>query len=185
VRGWITRRVERWTPKFREFETSFPRRCVFVGTSNPRDVLADPEGHRRWLPLDVTQADDAALAADRDQLWAEGVALWRAGGVQWAEAQALAREQHEQFEERDEWLDLVAAWLDKVPAAGPGEVPSPLPHSERGFALHEVARGALGLDPARLGSRETKRITAILRKLKFANGQKWVNGKNLKRWQRA
>lgn len=185
IRAWITKRHEAWVPKYQEFATRFPRRCVFIGTSNPRDILNDPEGHRRWLPIDVTRADDQGIAADRDQLWAEGAALWRAHGVLWQEAQELARQVHGEFEEVDDWHDQIAATLDKPRPAAPGEIPRPVPLGAQPFTLTEVARIGLGLDLPRVGSRENKRIGAILRKLGYLKGQCWINGRNVMAWRKA
>ena len=183
IRAWLTRRTESWTPKYREFESSFLRRCVFVGTSNPRDILSDPEGNRRWLPIDVTAADDEALTADRDQLWAEGVALWRQNGVMWHDAQTLAREVHAEFEEHDEWHDAVAAVLAKPRPAGPGEVPNPMPMGGAPFQMGELARLALGLGLDRIDRKQSLRLGAILRKLGYFKGDAWISGRNLKAWR--
>src|SRR5690606_13267649 len=34
VKAFITRTHEHWIPKYREFETTFPRRLVFIGSTN-------------------------------------------------------------------------------------------------------------------------------------------------------
>jgi len=60
------------------------RRCVFFGTSNPGEYLRDPNGNRRFWPIDVglvkaqksvfTQLDDEV-----DQIWAEAYVRWQTG----------------------------------------------------------------------------------------------------------
>lgn len=59
----------------------YPRRFIFVGTSNSSSVLpSDPEGNRRFVPIFVKRHGDsykdliAKMHGMRDQLWAEAVA---------------------------------------------------------------------------------------------------------------
>ncbi|MBW6494569.1 MAG: hypothetical protein K0B16_08450, partial [Burkholderiaceae bacterium] len=50
VKAFITRQHEEWTPKYREMQVRYARRCVFFGTTNKDEFLADDTGNRRWLP---------------------------------------------------------------------------------------------------------------------------------------
>ena len=73
VKAFITRTHENWVPKFKEFATLFPRRLVFIGTTNKDQFLSDETGNRRWLPVRVeTMCDPDATARDCLQLWAQG-----------------------------------------------------------------------------------------------------------------
>lgn len=56
-----------------------PRHCVFIGTTNVREVLFDPTGLRRFWPIPVQGIDADGAARDRDQILAEHLAkgLWR------------------------------------------------------------------------------------------------------------
>jgi predicted P-loop ATPase len=79
VKAWMTRTEETWTPKYKEFSVTYPRRCVFVGTTNQNRFLRDPTGHRRWLPIRVAVTskfiDWPRLRAEIGQYWAEAKAL--------------------------------------------------------------------------------------------------------------
>ena len=113
MKAFISRTHERWIPKYREYETSYARRLLFIGTTNEDEILNDPTGERRWLPINVGQCYPARVVADRDQLWAEGAFLFLQTGIDWREAQALAPVEHEKFRDTDSWEDPIREWLKR------------------------------------------------------------------------
>jgi predicted P-loop ATPase len=95
IKSWITRSHEEWIPKYVEYATIMPRRCVFIGTSNEQEFLVDGTGNRRWLPMTVTgECDPDGVKRDCEQLWAEAVHYFKLAGVAWKPAQELALDQH-------------------------------------------------------------------------------------------
>lgn len=119
IKAWTSRRKEDWTPKYQEFAVSLLRRCLFWGTSNPTEVLDDPTGARRWLPLESGRVRVEDIARDRDQLWAEARVLFEQGGVAWEEAERLARDVHERFTvDADSWEDALRTWLETPDIGG-------------------------------------------------------------------
>jgi predicted P-loop ATPase len=177
IRAWITRRFESWRPVFREKKIIFKRRLVFWATANEDEILADPAGERRWLPVHVIgQADPVGVALNRDQLWAEALFLWRAGGILWEVAERLAKDEHAQFKVTDPWDDRLTTWLDETDLAG---------QSARGgkeFTLESVATGAFGLDMAHFGKREEMRISKMLRAQGFDRSVRWADGRPKRFW---
>lgn len=117
IYAFVTRRYEKWVPKFKEFAASFPRRSLLFGTTNDGEFLSK-EG-RRWLPFNVGaragRSEDAirveAVERDRDQLWAEGAARWRASGQAWQEVKRLGPEARREFIYTHPWEEQLAAWL--------------------------------------------------------------------------
>ncbi len=105
TKEFITRRVEDIRPLYAQRHVRWPRRCVFIGTSNNESLLADTTGHRRWLPIHVGKCDVARLVSDRDQLWAEALTLGRHTEELERELQALASGAQLAAEIRDEWLE--------------------------------------------------------------------------------
>lgn len=117
IYAFVTRRYEKWVPKFKEFAASFPRRSILFGTTNDGEFLSK-EG-RRWLPFNVGaragRAEDAirvdAVERDRAQLWAEGAARWRASGQAWQEVKRLGPAARAEFIHVHPWEEQIAAWL--------------------------------------------------------------------------
>lgn len=159
IRAWITKKHERWTPKYQEYGTTFARRLLFHGTTNNEHFLADPTGERRWLPMTVLgMVDVDRIEADRDQLWAEGRERWKRDGVLFAEAERLAKFEHAQFKSVDLWEDPVGRWLDN--AETDGSAPR---YSRRGVTSETVMLMALGIEAARVQKRDEMRLANVLK----------------------
>ncbi|EPR7694392.1 VapE domain-containing protein, partial [Enterobacter hormaechei] len=106
IKAFVTRTHENWIPKYREFATQFPRRLVFVGTTNEDEFLADKTGNRRWLPVEVSKVDVKAIKTDLLLLWAESRETFkRLGGIQFRDAERLGASVHEQYTIKDAWLE--------------------------------------------------------------------------------
>jgi hypothetical protein len=183
VKEWVSRRNEAWSPKYVEFESVYPRRCVLLGTSNRNDLLSDPTGNRRWLPVMTGYVDDAAIERDREQLWAEGVAGFLESGVIWSGAEQLAKTEHENFRQVDPWEQTVSDWLSESPPMAPGDAAPRPPRGASGVRMEEVARGALGMSATHLGRREELRIAKVLRALNYEKCVIRFNGRNTKTWR--
>ncbi len=171
IRAWVTRRVEKWIPKFREQRISFPRRCLLIGDSNPDQFLNDETGERRWLPLEAPLVDRARIVADRDEMWAEGLAAFRDHGVEWQEAMRLAPVEHAKFKVSDSWSELIGRWLNED-ADLAGDLPKDRPH----LTMGEVATQAIGLSLRDINRGTEMRIGRILRGLDYKSIIKRVDG---------
>lgn len=191
IKAWISRRYEKWVPKFKEFSTVFPRRCVLFGTTNRTDLLVDETGNRRWLPVHVTRADVEGIDAVREQLWAEGAALFDGlvpgwgGGVAWKDAEELARAEHEGYRRTDEWEAPIQAWLDGNDALDDaGGASAGAARGESPFAVLDVLCGALGMSVKEVDMKAQTRCGAVLRSLGFEKKDVRVRGAIGKRWVR-
>lgn len=189
IKAWISRRYEKWVPKFKEFSTVFPRRCVLFGTTNRTDLLVDETGNRRWLPVHVTRADVEGIDAARDQLWAEGAALFDGlvpgwgGGVAWKDAEELAKAEHDSYRRADEWEAPVQAWLDGSDALDDTDGTSAgRARGDAPFTVLDVLCGALGMSIKEVDSKAQLRCGAVLRSLGYAKHNLRVGGAQGKRW---
>lgn len=172
VLSWFTRRFEEWTPKYREFTTRFPRRMIPIGTTNEDEILNNPNGERRFLPMTTGEADIDAIKADRGQLWAEGAAMFRKAGVQWQDAQRLAPVEHDKFKINDSWGERVQAWLDE-PAFGKDDGTV---NGDEPIRVSDILQSAIGVSMQQIGRAQEMRMAAILRTIGFKRVQKRVNG---------
>ena len=178
IKAFITRTHENWIPKYREFAVTFPRRLVFIGTTNQEEFLADETGNRRWLPVKVDGADVEAIERDRLQLWAEARGSFEATGIAFREAERLAKDVHEDHMIKDSWADVVNNWLDETDIFS-GEIN----REKKLITSMEVLIDALSFDKKQIGRREELRIGKVLQGLGFEKAVSRQNGKNVKGWR--
>ncbi len=182
VKRAITRKHEEWVEKFEKHETRYSRRCMLFATTNDERFLPpDETGNRRWLPVEIERLSRERIAADRDQLWAEGAAIFRDGGIAWREAERLAEGRHANYEARDVWEAEIDSWLNApTPPVKMGKVPGPPPKT-RPFAISEVL-GALGMQTSQMDAKAEKRAARVLRQLKYEDKTVRVDGRVKRRW---
>lgn len=84
AKAFFSRQVERFRPAYGRNEIEYPRRNVFVGTTNSDNYLRDNTGNRRFWPIAVEgHTDVEAILRDRNQLWAEAYARYMADEQWW------------------------------------------------------------------------------------------------------
>lgn len=71
VKVVLSSQVDKARLSYERHVRSFPRQCVFVGTTNEDKYLFDMTGNRRFWPVAAGKIDLTRLREDRDQLWAE------------------------------------------------------------------------------------------------------------------
>ena len=77
IKHFLSRRVDRWRPPYGHEAEDFPRRCIFIGTTNEDDYLRDSTGNRRMLPVRARVIDLDGLTKVREQLLAEAAVEWK------------------------------------------------------------------------------------------------------------
>lgn len=179
VKRVITRKAEKWVEKYQTSETVFYRRCMlFTSTNNQEFLPPDETGHRRWLPIVITEINRDLIEADRAQLWAEGAAIWKETGIAYAEAERLAAPRHKAHEMTDVWETRINEWLMVVPPAG-GSAPY-----LRALTLAEILEGAIKMQPSHMDGKSEKRAARVLRALGYVPKVIKLPGidKTVRRW---
>jgi hypothetical protein len=114
VKAFVSLRNDRIRLPYAKNVTEWPRGCVFGGSVNHTQYLMDETGARRFWPIKcIRKCDTDALAADRDQLWAEAVDQYNADAQWWLDEASMAAAESEQSERYSGgvWDELIKKWL--------------------------------------------------------------------------
>lgn len=80
-KAFFSSRVDKFRPPYGYAIEEFPRRCVFVGSTNDDQYMHDVTGNRRYWPVRCDGVKPALVKRDRDQIWGEAVTIFKAGGA--------------------------------------------------------------------------------------------------------
>lgn len=116
LRGFLTTKSDNLRVPYGRSIESFPRTSGFVGSVNPAQFLADPEGHRRFwvVPVAFELIPVETLIEERDRIWAAAVHAYRKNEqcfLTRAEEKrnALLNQRHEI---EDSWEEAIDAFLE-------------------------------------------------------------------------
>lgn len=110
VKAFASRRFDKARGAYARFAERRPRECILIGTTNDDTYLRDRTGNRRFWPVLTNEINLKALAADRDQLWAEA-AYWEEKEESIILPEDLwpaARQEQEARLEEDPWYEILA-----------------------------------------------------------------------------
>ena len=107
IKAFITKQEDKFRPAYGVVTESYPRHCVFCGTTNETAFLKGDTGNRRFIVVDCWGVGRPMaevfhqLEGDRDQLWAEAMQRWRDGEKLYlsADMEAEARKTQEAHHE--------------------------------------------------------------------------------------
>ena len=166
LKSFLTRRVEIYRPSYGRIEVHEPRQCGFIGTTNKAVFLRDETGGRRFWPATVGEINLDFLTNWRDQLFAEAVSRYRRGDPWWPtaefEREHILPQQEDRYDE-DAWEEVIMSYLDRL--------------TYKRVTIDQVARTALGIETARLGTAEQRRITPILERAGLVRGKRTKEGR--------
>ena len=124
VKAGVTRQTDTFRVAYGKRSTDFPRRSVFVGTTNTIGFIAEKSsGARRFLPV-LCGVNPAAKSVHSDefvrdarQAWAEVLTWMRSGDPRFSlmlsqEMELEAARQREGFLQEDPRVDAINAYLD-------------------------------------------------------------------------
>lgn len=84
IRLFLSKKEDKYREAYGRRPVSYPRSCVFFGTTNVAEFLRDYTGNRRFWPVDTalqkpTKSIFNDFPDEVDQVWAEAKARWQAG----------------------------------------------------------------------------------------------------------
>ena len=171
VKAFASRTVDRARPAYGRFRVDRPRRAVCFATTNDDEYLKSETGNRRFWPVVTTHIDLAALARDRDQLWAEAAEVEARGGSIGLPERLWKQAGEEQYQrlESDEWTAPIHNYLNMKD------------HDRSDVSVMDVLAGNqfLQLEASRVGRAEQMRAGAILRRMGFLKYRKRLAGNAL------
>ena len=84
MKSFITRTIDRYRQSYDRRTGEYPRQCIFIGTTNDYQFLADKTGNRRYLPIEIgLKMGDLFKKEDYVknyilECWREALALYKA-----------------------------------------------------------------------------------------------------------
>jgi predicted P-loop ATPase len=110
IKKVITCQTDRFRPPYGRVSIDYPRRCVFVGTTNEQHYLRDTTGARRFWPVKIGRINIPKLKEDRDQLFAEAVHRFKKDEI-WYDMPAETADIQESRRQHDEWETPIGAFI--------------------------------------------------------------------------
>jgi len=84
-KAFLTQQIDHERLSYDPRSSCFPRRCVFIGTTNETEYLRDDTGERRYWPVRVGKCDIKGLKDVLRHLWGEAVHRYKNGEKWWFE----------------------------------------------------------------------------------------------------
>lgn len=164
LKAFVSSSIDHVRRPYGRLHEELRRQCIFIGTTNQAAYLKDQTGNRRFWPVKVGMIDLEALAADRDQLWAEAASREAAGELLFLPQElwdVAAIEQEERVAE-DPWADILRDYLDRKEMWNGSEVEQvePLDRVHSTTLLTDV----LGIRKSDLTAAQSQRLKIVMEK---------------------
>lgn len=169
IKKVVTCREDRFRPPYGRSTESFPRKCVFAGSTNEQHYLQDPTGGRRFWPVKIGEINIELIRKLKDQLFAEALRRYRSGEPWWVMPES-AKDEQEDRRQQDPWENIIDSWL--------------VMNQKTQVRSDEVAKDCLGLEVSKIDRRVQARICNILRLLRWDARTDRANGKSKRTWHK-
>lgn len=119
IKSFLSKNEDSFRPAYGRRTVTFPRQCVFWGSTNDHQFLRDETGDRRFWPVDcrvVPAIKDIMkdLPEERDQIWAEALVAYEAGAplILPQQIETMANVVREAHTEEDPRREMILAFLE-------------------------------------------------------------------------
>jgi len=114
IKNFLSSDKDSFRPSYGRHNVERLRQCVFIGTTNDVDCLADPTGDRRFWVVTANRIDIDRVRQEIDAVWSEAVAAYKAGEA-WhlsREHDAMRARANEAYRREDPMLAALATYSD-------------------------------------------------------------------------
>ena len=121
IKLFISQQYDRYRPAYGRYVRTFPRLCIFVGTTNDQDFLSDRTGNRRFFPIKVGRGEknvwSPEATEDFAQMMAEAVHRYKSGEriTSTEDIEMEANLMRSLCVEEDSREGVIQEWLDSHP----------------------------------------------------------------------
>lgn len=174
MKSFVTRTADRYRPLYKNQWREYPRRNVFIGSTNHPEILSDNTGNRRLLPMHVVgKVLVDGIKQDREQLLAEGIHLFKKHGVMYqALEQNTTLDEHKlDYETQDPWEEPIERFLQGADTEGRKYVDILMGKHAKdkkdpitGLTNEDFFIGAVHIPINQINSAHTRKLSEILRK---------------------
>lgn len=116
IKGFITRQTDTYRAAYGKGTKDYPRKCIFIGTTNSEEYLKDATGERRYWPLRLNSKIKTHLSEiPVEQIWAEAYARWQFGEDLYLppDLEEEAKRQQEMRQESNVKEGIILEFLEK------------------------------------------------------------------------
>lgn len=119
LKAFLTNTSDHYVPKYANHSVDYPRRTVFIGTTNDADYLRGLTGNTRFLPINTGEFNLEGIKTTREQLFAEAKEwlLDNPGEAWWQEPEGL----HEVIKEQRDSRRVLNVYEEDLKAFLDGE----------------------------------------------------------------
>ncbi len=122
VKHFVSKTEDRFRVAYGHRTESFPRQCIFIGSTNKFDFLKDPTGNRRFWPVLIQeQAPVKDVFKDLtefeiDQIWAEAVQIYKSKEALYLTDSVLeeAIAVQKKHTEEHPWMSIIQGYLERL-----------------------------------------------------------------------
>jgi hypothetical protein len=179
VKAFFTSKVDTFRAPYDRRPTDYPRSVVMGGTTNPEELLTDPEGNRRyWIIKIKDKIHLEHLKNLRDQLWAEAVELYRAGVRPYLsdDMEAQRKIANVTFQVPDEIQEMYANAEYAIALRMKDSL-------DLGLSAMDVIMAIQGIyGDLKIPTISAKRLAPVLRNAGWVSRVKKVSGASINRW---
>jgi len=122
IKLYISKQEDQYRPAYGRQVETFPRQCIFIGTTNEEEFLRDTTGNRRFWVVDTPGSDHRADYREElteeivHQIWAEAYHYYKQGEKLYldGELEKAAMSVQEAHAEIDDRIGMVREYLERL-----------------------------------------------------------------------